>query len=132
MAFTSTTRAPSNLKFWYVEARNDPFWGNCLERFKRQDPDDKVPPERPAHPYTQTKRKIIIDTTLKAQHNHNHLLLLHLPQGTNPLLCPETRGLILQEMTGAGVEDTIQKETVTTFETIRHLRSWTKSCMNGS
>jgi hypothetical protein len=39
-----------SLKFWYVEARNDPFWGNCLERFKRQDPDDKVPPERPAHP----------------------------------------------------------------------------------
>jgi hypothetical protein len=39
-----------SLKLWYVEACNDPFWGNCLERFKRQDPDDKVPPERPAHP----------------------------------------------------------------------------------
>jgi len=21
-----------SLKFWYLEARNDPFWGQCLER----------------------------------------------------------------------------------------------------
>lgn len=58
----------------------------------------------------QTKRNII-DTTLEAQHN----LLLQLPQGTNPLLRPEIRSMILQEMTG--VEDTIQKESVTTSET---------------
>eukprot|EP00985_Skeletonema_marinoi_P030462 scaffold32165_cov147-Skeletonema_marinoi.AAC.8 len=29
------------LKFWYGEAHNDPFWGQCLERFKRQDPETK-------------------------------------------------------------------------------------------
>eukprot|EP00984_Skeletonema_dohrnii_P002406 scaffold832_cov75-Skeletonema_dohrnii-CCMP3373.AAC.16 len=74
------------LKFWYVEARNgnDPsFWGQCLERFKRQDPDDEIPPERPAHEHecSDDKEDHHQNTTLEAQHN---LFLLHLPQGIAP------------------------------------------------
>ena len=100
----------------HVEARNDPFGG-----IASRGSSDKIQTTKTKYHLNdlrilnvQTKRKIIIDTTLEAQHNHH--LLLHLPQGTNPLLRPEIRGLILQEMM-RGVEVTIQKESVTTFET---------------
>jgi len=111
MAFTSMTRAPSNFGTLRLATTHSGGTASRGSSDKIQMTKYHLNDLRILNAQTKTKRKIIIDTTLEAQHN----LLLQLPQGTNPLLRPEIRSLILQEMTG--VEDTIQKESVTTSET---------------
>ena len=37
-----------SLKCWYREAMKHLFWEKCLERFKKRDPDNEIPPQRPS------------------------------------------------------------------------------------
>ena len=61
----------------HVEARNDPFGGIASRGSSDKIQTTKYHLNDLRILNVQTKRKIIIDTTLEAQHNH-HLLLLNL------------------------------------------------------